>query len=290
MVVAALSDRSTEMSEIETAFKGEKVLITGGLGFIGSNLAYRLVDLQAKVSIVDCLLPQAGGNLFNVHDIKDRINVTFADIRDTEAMNERVIGQDYIFNLAAQLSHVDSLTDPFTDLDINCRGHLTLLQACQKYNPDVKIIYAGTRSQYGKIEYIPVDEQHPVNPTDTNGISKHAAEQYHILYNNLYGIKATSLRLTNTYGPRHQMKHSRQGFLNWFLRLAMDAQTIKIFGNGKQIRDFNYVDDVVEAMLMVAVNGKADGEVFNLGGSTSNLIDLVRLIIKFIRINSSLML
>ena len=195
-------------------------------------------------------------------------------------MNERVIGQDYIFNLAAQLSHVDSLTDPFTDLDINCRGHLTLLQACQKYNPDVKIIYAGTRSQYGKIEYIPVDEQHPVNPTDTNGISKHAAEQYHILYNNLYGIKATSLRLTNTYGPRHQMKHSRQGFLNWFLRLAMDAQTIKIFGNGKQIRDFNYVDDVVEAMLMAAVNDKANGEVFNLGGSTSNLIDLVRLIIK----------
>lgn len=256
--------------------EGSRVLITGGLGFIGSNLAHRLVELGCSVTIMDNLAPGMGGNPFNIEEIKDRVEVSISDIRDEGAVSQLVRGKDYIFNLAAQLSHTGSMRDPFTDLDINCRGHLTLLEACRKYNRDVKIIYTGTRGQYGRILYSPVDEKHPTNPTDANGITKQAAEQYHLLYHRAYGIRAVSLRLTNTYGPRHQMRHPDQGFVGWFVRLAMDDGTIKLFGDGSQVRDINYVDDVVEAMLLAAVSDRADGEVFNLGASPVRLIDLVQ--------------
>lgn len=265
-----------------SGFDKKNILITGGLGFIGSNLAYKLVELGANVIIVDAMIPNMGGNLYNIYEIRDKVKLNFADIRDENIMNQLVRDKDYIFNLAAQLSHTESMKDPFLDLDINCRGHLVLLEACRKFNDKVKIIYAGTRAQYGKILYTPVDEKHPINPTDANGITKYACEQYHILYYNVYGIKTTSLRLTNTYGPRHQMKHKEQGFIGWFVRQAMDNDEIKIFGKGKQLRDINYVDDVVDAFLMAATNDKAYGEVFNVGGCPISLLNLVKLIIEIV--------
>ncbi|MBN1559546.1 NAD-dependent epimerase/dehydratase family protein [candidate division KSB1 bacterium] len=259
----------------------KKVLITGGLGFIGSNLAHKLVEVGAKVMVVDSLIPDYGGNLFNVEDIKDQIIINIADVRDQHGMAYLVRGQDYIFNLAGQVSHIDSMNDPYTDLDINCRAQLSILEACRHYSPGVKIVYAGTRQQYGKPDYLPVDEKHLQHPTDVNGINKMAGEWYHILYNNVYNIRASSLRLTNTYGPRQLMKHNRQGFMSVFIRQIIDGEKIRIFGDGKQIRDFNYIDDVVDAFLLVAGYSDCDGHIFNLGGDEPMmLVDLVKLMIE----------
>jgi len=241
-------------------------MITGGLGFIGSNLAHHLVECGADILIVDSLIPDYGGNLFNVEDIEGKVQVNIADVRDRNSMDYLVRQQDYIFNLAGQVSHIDSMHDPYTDLEINCRSQLSLLEACRHNNPAVKIVYASTRQIYGVPDYLPVDERHLLHPTDVNGINKMAGEWYHILYNNVYGIRATSLRLTNTYGPRQLMKHSRQGFIGWFIRLATDGQEISVYGDGKQLRDLNYVDDVVEAFLLAGAADKANGQVFNLGG------------------------
>lgn len=247
-------------------FKGKDVLITGGLGFIGSNLAHRLVKLGAKVTIVDSLIPDYGGNLFNVHDIANRLNINMADVRDENSMDYLVRDRDFIFNLAGQVSHIDSMTDPHTDLEINCRSQLFILEACRKNNNKVKIVYAGTRQQYGRPKYLPVDEKHLQSPIDVNGINTMAGEWYHILYNNVHGIRATSLRLTNTYGPRQLIKHNRQGFTGWFICQAINDREIQLYGNGSQKRDFTFVDDVVEAMLLAAISKKANGQVFNLGG------------------------
>lgn len=263
-------------------YKGKEVLITGGLGFIGSALAHRLVDFGAKVTIVDALIPQYGGNLFNISGIDDKVKVNIADVRDEKAMDGFIHKKDYLFNLAGTLSHIDSMTDPYSDLDINCRAQLSILESCRKYNKGIKIVFSGTRGQYGKAEYLPVDEKHPMHPTDVNGINNMAGEWYHILYNNVYGIRATSLRLTNTYGPRHQMKHHKQGIINWFVRLALEGKEINIFGDGRQIRDCNYVDDVVEALLLAGASDKTNGEVYNLGGTHANLIEIVKTILKII--------
>ena len=264
---------------MENYFKNKKILITGGLGFIGSTLAHRLVEMGADIYLIDSLIPEYGGNNFNVNGIEDKVKVNIADVRDKHSMDYLVKGKDVIFNLAGTLSHIDSMKDPFTDLEINCRSQLSILESCRKNNKDVKIVFAGTRGQYGKANYLPVDEKHPMHPTDVNGINNVAGESYHILYNNIYGIKAVSLRLTNTYGPRHQMKHHKQGIINWFIRQLIDSQTIKLYGDGKQIRDINYVDDVIEALLLVACSEKVNGEVFNLGGIPKSLIDLVKLMI-----------
>ncbi|MFH1563542.1 MAG: NAD-dependent epimerase/dehydratase family protein [Nitrospirota bacterium] len=257
-------------------FKGKNVLITGGLGFIGSTLAYKLVEFGSHVIIVDALIPEYGGNLFNIHGIEDRVKVNISDVRDRTSMNYLVCGQDFIFNLAGTLSHIDSMNDPFTDLEINCVAQLSILEACRKYNPSVKIIFAGTRGQYGKSDYLPVDEKHLMHPTDVNGINNIAGEWYHILYNNVYGLSACSLRMTNTFGPRHQMKHHRQGIINWFIRQIIDGTKIKLYGDGEQIRDTNYVDDVVEALLLAMASEKTNGEVYNLGGFPINLKDIVQ--------------
>ncbi|MGH7800730.1 MAG: NAD-dependent epimerase/dehydratase family protein [Thermodesulfobacteriota bacterium] len=275
------------MEYYEKDFEKKRVLITGGLGFIGSNLAHKLVELNAEVTIVDSLIPQYGGNIYNVHDITDKVRINISDIRDTYSINFLVQNQDYIFNLAGQVSHVSSMKDPLTDLEINCKAQLSILEACRHNNPDVKIVFAGTRGQYGRANYLPVDEKHSIQPIDVNGIHNAAGEQYHILYNNIYGIRATSLRLTNTYGPRHSMKSSDQSFLNWFIRLAIDGEKIKIFGDGEQKRDFNYIEDVVRAFLMVAGNDESNGEVFNLGGLRPiSIIEVTKLLLEVTKTGS----
>lgn len=248
-------------------FGHAKVLITGGLGFIGSSLARRLVRLHADVILVDSLIPLYGGNLFNIHDIKDQVVVNISDVRDSHSMAHLVQGRDYLFNLAGQTSHIDSMTDPQTDLDINASAQLSILEACRKHNPEVKIIFASTRQLYGKAEYLPVDEKHPTRPLDVNGINKLAGEWYHLLYNTVYKIRTCALRLTNTYGPGMRVKDARQTFLGIWVRNLIEGKPIKVFGNGLQLRDFNYVDDVVDALLLAAVSPKTDGEVFNLGST-----------------------
>lgn len=265
--------------EVKSSFKGKNILITGGLGFIGSNLARALVELEADVWVVDSMIPEYGGNLFNIEDVKDKININFSDMRDRYSLEYLVKNKHMIFNLAGTLSHIDSMEDPFTDLQINCDSQLSLLEACKKNNPGTKIVFAGTRGQYGKVEYLPVDEKHPMCPIDVNGINNMAAELYHILYNNAYSIKTCSLRLTNTYGPHHQMKHPRQGVINWFIRKILDGETIKIYGDGTQVRDLNYVDDVAEALLLAMASEKTNGQIYNLGGDALSLVDAVKLMI-----------
>lgn len=247
-------------------YRGRKVMITGGLGFIGSNLARQLVDLEADVLLVDSLIPDYGGNLFNIDGIADRVRVNVADIRQQTTMNYLVQGQDVIFNLAGQVSHIDSMEDPYTDLEINCRSQLTLLEACRHNNPSVKVVFAGTRQIYGRPASLPVTEQHLVRPTDVNGINKAAGEYYHLVYNTVFGVRATSLRLTNVYGPRQLLKHSRQGFIGWFVRLVLEDREVQIFGDGSQLRDFVYVDDAVDAFLRAGASDASNGEVFNVGG------------------------
>ena len=258
----------------------KRVLITGGLGFIGSNLARRLVNLGAKVTLVDSLIPEYGGNLFNINSFEDKLRVNISDVRDTDSMRYLVQGQDVLFNLAGQTSHLDSMKDPYTDLDINCRAQLTILEVCRKYNPDIKIVFGSTRQIYGKPEYLPVDEKHILRPMDVNGINKMAGEWYHILYNNVYGIRACALRLTNTYGPRMRVKDTRQTFLGDWIRLLLEDKPFEVWG-GEQLRDFTYVDDAVEAFLLSATSEQANGQVFNLGGcEVINLRELAELSVK----------
>lgn len=250
----------------EEFYRNRRVMITGGLGFIGSNLAHRLVALGADVLLVDSLIPDYGGNLFNIAGIEDRVRVNVADVRQASTMNYLVRDRSIIFNLAGQVSHIDSMRDPHTDLDINCRSQLTLLEACRHSNPDAKVIYASTRQIYGRPDVLPVTEHHLVRPTDVNGINKAAGEYYHVVYNNVFGVRACALRLTNVYGPRQLIKHNRQGFIAWFIRLALEGKEIQVFGDGSQIRDFVYVDDAVEAFLAAGICEDCNGGAFNVGG------------------------
>jgi UDP-glucose 4-epimerase len=247
-------------------YRDRPVMITGGLGFIGSNLAWKLVDLGARVLIVDSLIDDYGGNLFNVCGLEDRVRVNIADVRQQSTMNYLVRGQDVIFNLAGQVSHIDSMRDPHTDLEINCHAQLSILEACRNNNAGVKIVFAGTRQVYGKADHLPVSESHLVRPADVNGINKAAGEYYHLLYNNVFGVRACSLRLTNVYGPRQLLKHNRQGFIAWFIRLAIEDQEIQIYGDGLQLRDFVYVDDAADAFLRAAADEACNGQVLNVGG------------------------
>jgi dTDP-glucose 4,6-dehydratase/UDP-glucose 4-epimerase len=249
----------------DTPFADAPVLITGGLGFIGSNLARRLVALGARVTLVDSLIPLYGGHRFNVHDLEGRLVVNIADVRDPYAMAHLVQGQRFLFNLAGQTSHLDSMTDPQTDLAINAQAQLSILEACRQHNPSVVVVFASTRQLYGRPQYLPVDEKHPVRPVDINGIHKLAGESYHRLYHEVYGIPTVSLRLTNTYGPGMRVKDARQTFLGIWIRQLLDGAPIRVFGDGTQLRDFNFVDDVVDALLRAATYPPARGQVFNLG-------------------------
>lgn len=262
------------------SFAGTQVLITGGLGFIGSNLAHRLIQLGAEVTLVDSLVPEYGGNPHNLVGIEDRVRINIADVRDQYSMNYLVQGKDYLFNLAGQTSHLDSMRDPYTDLDINCRAQLAILEACRNNNTQIRIVYASTRQIYGRPDYLPVDERHRLHPTDVNGINKMAGEWYHILYNNVYNIRACALRLTNTYGPRMRVRDARQTFLGIWLRNLIEEVPIQVWGDGLQIRDFTYVDDCVDALLLAAITEGAYGQIFNLGSDeTINLRDLAELVI-----------
>jgi UDP-glucose 4-epimerase len=248
-------------------YRGRRVMVTGGLGFIGSNLARRLVELGADVLLVDSLIPDYGGNLFNIDGLGHSVQVNIADIRQQSTMNYLVRDRAVIFNLAGQVSHIDSMRDPYTDLDVNCRSQLTILEACRNFNPSVKVVFAGTRQVYGKPDSLPVTETHLVRPTDVNGINKAAGENYHLVYNNVFGVRACSLRLTNVYGPRQLIKHNRQGFIGWFIRQAIDNKPIQIYGDGSQLRDLVYVDDAADAFLRAGASDACNGEAFNIGGS-----------------------
>jgi UDP-glucose 4-epimerase len=248
------------------AYRGRHVLITGGLGFIGSNLARRLVELGAEVVLVDSLIPEYGGNRANIAGIEDRVTVNVSDVRDAHSLPSLIRGQELVFNLAGQTSHVDSLHDPFTDLDINCRSQLSILETCRHENPDAKVVFASTRQLYGRPQYLPVDERHPLAPVDPNGVNKAAGEAYHLVYGEVYGLRCSVLRLTNTYGPRMRVKDDRQTFLGTWLRLAVEGEELLVFGHGTQQRDFTYVDDAVDAFLLAGARVEADGEVFNVGG------------------------
>lgn len=264
----------------EKDFNGKNVLITGGLGFIGSNLAIRLAGHGANVTLVDSLIPEYGGNLFNIEPVKYDVTVNISDVRDEHSFKYLIRNQDYLFNLAGQTSHIDSMTNPYPDLEINARAQLSILEACKKYNAGIKVVFASTRQIYGKPQYLPVDEKHPLYPVDVNGINKMAGEYYHIVYNNVYGIKTTVLRLTNTYGPRMRIKDARQTFLGIWLNKIVCGEKFLVYGDGKQIRDFNYVDDVVDAMLMSAVSDDANGRIFNLGADDPiSLIDTADLLV-----------
>jgi len=248
------------------SYRGKRILVTGGLGFIGSNLVRTLVELGSDVLVVDAMIPESGGNLFNLDGIDHRVRGNIADVRNGPAMEILVRDREIIFNLAGQVSHIDSMLDPFTDLEINCRAQLSMLEACRHQNPDVKVVFAGTRQVYGKPDRLPVDETHLVRPIDVNGVNKAAGEYYHLLYNNVFGVRSCSLRLTNVYGPRQLIKHNRQGFIGWFIRLAIEDREIQVFGDGSQLRDFVYVDDAADAFLRAGATDACDGEVYNVGG------------------------
>ncbi|MBT8351245.1 MAG: GDP-mannose 4,6-dehydratase [Deltaproteobacteria bacterium] len=266
--------------DYKNIYKGKNVIITGGLGFIGSNLARTLVDLDANVMLIDSLSPEYGGNLYNINGIEDRIKVNISDVRDPHSIKYLIKGQDYLFNLAGQTSHLDSMKDPFADLDINARSQLSILESCRYNNPNIKIIFASTRQIYGKPDYLPVDETHPLRPVDVNGINKMAGEWYHILYNNVYNICACSLRLTNTIGPRMRIKDARQTFLGIWIKLLLEEKPIEVWG-GEQLRDFTYVDDCIQAMLMAGVSERVNGQIFNLGGTrVISLEELAKMVIE----------
>ena len=269
-----------EVSPINaTPLQGARILITGGAGMIGSHIAQAAVAQGAQVTVVDALLPLYGGNLFNLQEIASQITFIQGDIRDAALMQRVVQGQDIIFNLAGQVSYVDSNHDPLLDLDINCRGHITVLEACRQHNRRAKLVFASSRFVYGTIEYNPVDERHPFNCLSVYGIHKLAGEKYYRFYYDAHGMDTVSLRIANPYGPRQQMHHSKYGIVNWFIRLALEGQPLTIFGEGSQKRDYIFNQDLAAAFLAVAQTPTTAGEVYNVGSGTGTPFrDMARLV------------
>jgi UDP-glucose 4-epimerase len=266
--------------DLAADFSGKRILITGGLGFIGSNLARELVEMEAEVVLVDSLVPEYGGLLYNVAGIEDRLTINVSDVRDEHSLRHLVRGQHIIFNLAGQTSHLDSMTDPYTDLEINARSQLSILEACRHENPTVKVVFASTRQIYGRPERLPVDENHPIAPIDVNGINKTAGEWYHLLYGDVYGMRTSVLRLTNTYGPRMRVRDARQTFLGIWLRRALEGEEILVYGDGSQRRDLTYIDDAVAGFLLAAARDTTNGRVYNLGGDGHvSLLELAEVVV-----------
>ncbi|MDP3685210.1 MAG: GDP-mannose 4,6-dehydratase [bacterium] len=271
------------MTDYRDFYRGKKVLITGGLGFIGSNLAHALVRLGAKVTLLDALLPQYGGNPFNVHEITDRVRIVHGDIRDPRILAAEVPDTDVLCNLAAQVSYVDSTSEPFLDVDINCVGHLHVLEAVRRFAPNAKVCFSSSRLVYGKILTTPVDESHPTQPLSIYGVHKLTAEKYHRIYYDRYGIRTATIRIPNPYGPRQQMKHSKYSIVGWFIRQAFDGGTLRIFGDGEQERDYLYVDDIVDAFLRIGATDRTDGEVYNIGSPERvRFVDMVDEVIRVV--------
>ena len=257
-------------------WQGRAVLITGGLGFIGSNLARRLCDLGAEVTVLDSLMPQYGGHRFNLEGYTDRLRINLSDLRDCSSLEVLLEGKDVIFNLAGQTSHLDSMHDPETDLAINVTAQLRLLETCHRAAPQARLIYASTRQLYGRPLRLPVDESHPIDPVDVNGINKLSAEMYHLLYAKVYGLSACVLRLTNTIGPRMRIRDARQTFVGIWVRQLLEGRPIEVWG-GEQLRDFNDVEDVVDAMLLAAEQSDLPLVPYNLGSrEVVSLADLAR--------------
>ena len=251
-----------------SAFRDAAVVVTGGVGLIGSALARRLVELGANVLLIDSMLPEGGANVANIAAIRDRVRVNIADIRDAYAMRHLLPGQDFLFDLAAQTSHLDSMSAPLDDLAINARSQLQLLETCRAVAPKITIVHAGTRQIYGRPRYIPVDEAHPLNPTDVNGVNKMAGEAFHLMFHSAYGIDTRSLRLTNVYGPGMRIKDARQNFLGIWLRRVLEGDAFEVWG-GEQRRDMVYIDDAVEAFLAAAVTSETQGKALNVGGDAA---------------------
>lgn len=265
---------------MENEFTGKKVLITGGLGFIGSNLAIRLVKLGAEVTLVDAMIPEYGANVFNIEPIKGDVHINYSNVCDEHSMNYLVKDKDYIFHLAGQVSHIKSMTNPFPDIEMNIKGTAVLMEACKKYNRAAVVVRSGTRGQYGTVVKLPVSEDAPTNPKGIYEISNLTAEKIIKVYNDNFGIRCVLLRLTNIYGPRAQMRTHHYGVANWFVRLAIDNETIQVFGDGQLKRDFLYVDDCVDALLMSAAKEDAYGQIFNVGvDKPVTFIELVKTII-----------
>ena len=261
-------------------FAGKRVLITGGFGFIGSNLARALCNMRALVTVIDSMIPEYGGNPFNLSGYEEMMRTNISDVRDQYGIKYLIRNQDYLFNLAGQVSHTDSMINPYTDLDVNVHAQVYILDAARQFNPKLRIVFSSTRQIYGRPQYLPVDEAHPITPVDVNGINKTAAESYHLLYGKVYGLEVTCLRLTNTYGPRMRVKDARQTFLGWWIRQLIEGRELQIFGTGEQQRDLNFIDDVVEAMLHSAINPTAVGQVYNLGGEPISLHELAKLMVE----------
>jgi UDP-glucose 4-epimerase len=262
-------------------YRGQKVLVTGGLGFIGSNLAVRLVQLDASVTILDSLHPTCGANYFNIERVRNDVEVVEGDSSNLELVLKLVRGKTYIFNLAGHVSHVESMQEPFEDLQMNAVAPLTVLEACKRENRAARIVYSGTRQSYGRPDTVPLVETQLLKPVDVNGVNKMAGEWFHMVYHGAFDMPAVSLRLINTYGPRQLVKHPRQGFVGWFIKQAIDGEEIQLYGDGQQVRGFNYIDDVVDALLIAGVNDKVKGDYFNLGGERAvALEEFVKLLIK----------
>ena len=263
-------------------YRSQKILITGGLGFIGSNLAIRLVHEGASVVILDSLHPTCGGNYFNIEPVKNDVEVIEGDSCNLDLVRRLVRGKAYVFNLAGHVSHIESMQNPFEDLQMNAVAPLTVLEACKHENRDACIVYSGTRQSYGRPETLPLVENQLLRPVDINGVSKMAGEWFHMVYHRAYGMPTVSLRIINTYGPRQLLKHPRQGFVGWFIKQALEGTEIQVFGDGQQVRGFNYIDDVVDALLIAGANDRVKGDYFNLGGERAvGLEEFVKLLLQF---------
>jgi UDP-glucose 4-epimerase len=266
--------------DLESEFRGARVIVTGGLGFIGSHLARRLADLGGEVVVVDNLEPSYGGNLFNLHGYEERIRIHVSDVREPDTIRRLVEGQDFVFNLAGQTGHLDSMENPLRDLEINCAAQLSILEACRRHNPGARIVYASTRQIYGRPDRLPVAEDHPLRPVDVNGINKLAGESYHLLYHQVYGLRSCALRLTNTIGPHMRVKDARQTFVGVWIRHLIAGTPFEVW-DGRQLRDFTFVGDAVEAFLVAGADPRAEGKIFNLGGDcVISLRDLAELLVE----------
>lgn len=245
-----------------TDLRGKNVLITGGLGFIGSNIARRCVELGASVTIYDVLDPRSGGNMYNVRTFEKDAQIVLNDIRAFEGVSAVIRGQDLLFNCAAYTSHPNSMKEPLIDIDVNCKGVINVLEAVRRFNRDCKVIHVGTSTQIGKMVFSPITEEHPEFPVDIYSANKSASEKYVLVYGSAYRLRTTCVRLANVFGPRSNIRSADFGFMNYFIGLGLQGKTITVFGEGKQLRTITYVDDVVEALLAAALSDEANGQAF----------------------------